>query len=148
MRCGGVLIAAVTTAVAWSPSAGGHPGHGPGTVGIGDNRFSPAKLTVAVGDTTIWFWNGPDTNHSVTSDSGQDERFDSDPDTAPVLVSHEKGDSFAHRFDHTGTFTYACKVHPAMRGTIVVTKAPARDTTRPRITNLRVTPERASRSAR
>ena len=147
MRARGLVVTAAVAAALWSPAAAGHPGHGPGEVGIGDNRFTPAKLTVAVGDTAIWLWNGPDTNHSVTADPGQEERFDSDPDTTPALISHDKGDSFAHRFDRLGKFTYACKVHPSMRGSVEVIKPPPADTTPPRITDLRITPRAASRSA-
>jgi plastocyanin len=142
------LIVAAAAAMLWSPQAAGHPGHGPGEVVIADNAFSPARITVAAGDTVIWFWNGPDTDHSVTSDSGQDERFDSDPGRAPPLVRHEVNDAYSHDFARIGTYRYHCKVHPSMNGVVEVRKPPPRDVTRPRVTNLRVTPARASRSAR
>jgi plastocyanin len=148
MRRRAFAIAVISAAVVWSPQAAGHPGHAPGQVGIGDNAFYPRTVTVAAGDTVIWFWDGPDTNHSVTSDPGQEESFDSDPSTPAPLVRHAKDDSFSHRFDRVGTYTYTCKVHPAMRGAVEVQKAPRRDVTRPRITDLRVTPARASGAAR
>jgi plastocyanin len=143
-----LVLAALVTAALWSPQAAGHPGHGPGEVAIGGNEFSPAKLKVAAGDTVIWFWNGPDTQHSVTSEPGQDERFDSDPGEPAPLVRHRAGDAYSHEFDRVGSYRYFCKVHASMRGTVEVSKAPARDVTRPRITDLRVTPARASRTAR
>jgi plastocyanin len=132
----------------WPPHAEGHPGHGPGEVVIADNAFSPQTITVAAGDAVIWFWSGPDTNHSVTSDSGQDESFDSDRGEAAALVRHERDDAYSHRFEGIGTYHYHCKVHASMRGTVEVRKPPPRDVTRPRVTDLRVTPARASRSAR
>jgi plastocyanin len=143
-----LAIAALSAAVLWSPQAAGHPGHAPGQVGVANNAFNPATVTVAAGDTVIWFWDGPDTNHSVTSDPGQEESFDSDAGTAAPLVRHQKDDSYSHRFDQVGKYTYSCKVHPAMHAAVEVQKAPRRDVTRPRLTDVRVTPARATRSAR
>ena len=142
------MLALLAAAMLWSPPAGGDPGHAPGQVGIGDNKFTPAKVTVARHDTVIWFWNGPDTNHSVTSDSGQGARFDSDEGTPGPLVRHEKDDAFSHAFHEVGTYRYHCKVHPSMRGTVEVIKSPPKDVKRPRISDLRVSPARASRTAR
>lgn len=131
--------AAALAAVLAAAPATGHPGHGPGTAGIADYAFTPKQLTVAEGDTVIWFWNGPDTNHSITSDPNQAEEFDSDPNTAPALVSHKKNDAFSYEFTKIGTYTYHCKVHPdAMRASVEVIEAPKADTTKPRLTKLRV----------
>lgn len=143
-----LLIAALTTAFLWAPHAGGHPGHAPGHVGIGNQRFEPARVIVAAGDTVIWSWEGPDTNHSVTSDPGQKESFDSDPGEPGPLVRHRVDDGYSHKFDTIGTYAYRCKVHPDMRGTVEVRKAPRRDVTRPRITDLSIAPNPASRTAR
>jgi plastocyanin len=142
-----VPVAAALAALAAAPAAG-HPGHGPGTVSIADLSFKPQALTVARGDTVIWFWDGDDRNHSVTADPGQTESFDSDPGTPAALVSHPRNDAFSHDFDRLGTFTYHCKVHASMRGTIRVKRAPPPDETPPRLTDLRVKPRQASGRAR
>lgn len=148
MRRVAPLALAAAAAVLCSAQAAGHPGHGPGEVVIADSAFSPATITVAAGDTVIWFWSGPDTNHSVTADPGQGASFDSDAGTAPPLVRHDRDDAFSHRFGRIGTYRYHCKVHPSMHGAVEVKKAPPRDVTRPRVTDLRVTPARARRTAR
>jgi hypothetical protein len=96
----------------------------------------------------LWFWDGPDRNHSVTATAGQAEQFDSDPGGNP---SHRRGEAFAHRFTKPGTFTYYCRVHPFMRGTVVVTGEPVSDdVTAPVISALRARPSRlcARRSRR
>jgi plastocyanin len=139
LRAKGLAAAAALVVALSAAPATGHPGHGPGTVDIGDGTFAPKKLTVAAGDTVIWFWNGPDTNHSVTAEEGQVEQFDSDPDTAPALVRHEKNDGFSYEFTQLGTYRYYCKVHPGtMRGAVEVITPPPADTTRPRLSDLDV----------
>jgi plastocyanin len=142
-----VAIAAAVAALA-APPAAGHPGHGPGTVTIANFRFSPQSLTVAKGDTVIWFWDGSDTNHSVTAAPDQDESFDSDPGKPPALVSHSKGDAYSHVFTHLGTYRYGCKVHASMTATIIVKRPPPRDVTRPKLSRLSVSPRPASKRAR
>jgi hypothetical protein len=52
--------------------------------------------------------------HSVTADDGAFDSGVLDPDA-----------TFAHTFADVGTFTYACLVHPSMKGTVVVVDAPA-----------------------
>jgi plastocyanin len=100
------------------------------TVGIGGNAYAPPSVNVDPGDTVTWRWNGPDTNHSVTARSDQAERFDSDPEggdggyygpSFPNLIVHFPGDTFSHRFTTPGTYTYFCRVHGFMRGTVSVT---------------------------
>jgi plastocyanin len=122
--------------------AAAHPGHGAEAVTIqGDAfRFSPEVTTVGVGDTVIWFWEGSlFRNHSVTSDPGQAERFDSDPQGPPTTVTHPFGSSFSHAFSHRGRFTYYCKVHPSMRGVVEVQAVPDAVPGAPRLRGLRLT---------
>lgn len=112
-----------------------HPGHGPSQVSVGGGAFFPNAITVATDDTVLWFWTGPDLNHTVTADPGQAESFDSDPTGVPV---HPRNDVFSHRFTHVGRFTYFCRVHPAtMRGAVQVVKPPPLDETRPRLSRVR-----------
>jgi plastocyanin len=93
-------------------------------VRIADLAFEPEELVVVRGDNVLWFWDGGETNHSVTADPGQAESFDSDPDKPADQVRHKRGDAFGHKFTRDGTYTYTCKVHSFMKGRVVV-QAPA-----------------------
>ena len=75
---------------------------------ISDFKFSPASLTIHVGDTVTWSNAGP-SPHSATANDGS---FDTG------LL--QKGASGSHTFSQPGTFTYFCTIHPFMHGTIVV----------------------------
>jgi plastocyanin len=78
---------------------------------IGDGFFSPASLTVAVGDTVTWT-NADDSPHTVTASGGA---FDSG--------NLDAGQSFSHTFDEAGSFTYVCLYHDEMVATITVVAA-------------------------
>jgi plastocyanin len=131
---------AVALALLAAP-ASAHPGHGPLSISVQDGYFTPGGLEISTGDTVIWSWDaGP--NHSVTSDPGQKDPFDSDPGVATSAVSHPAGFTFAHTFNQTGSFRYLCRVH-GFRGLIVVTDAlgapPPLDSTAPLLTKVSVT---------
>ena len=117
-------LAVLATALAFGTTASGHPGHGPGHVGIEALSFTPETVRVVEGGPVVWSWNGEggeQTRHSVTADPGQAESFDSDPGVAPTEIQHARGDYFTHTFSTPGTYTYQCKVHSAaMRGKVVV----------------------------
>ena len=81
------------------------------TVTIKDFEFTPAKITVSVGDTVTWKNDGP-TAHSATADDGS---FDTGV--------YGKGQSRSHTFDAAGTFAYICTPHPFMKGTVTVEAA-------------------------
>jgi plastocyanin len=73
--------------------------------------FHPAEVRIKRGTRVAWVncdAAGGDA-HTSTSDAGA---WDS-----PFLAS---GAAFARAFDATGSFTYHCEPHPAMRGTVVV----------------------------
>ena len=78
------------------------------TVEIRNNAFNPAQLNVAPG-TTVTFVNNDTVPHTVTADNGL---FDSG-ELAP-------GASYPVVLEGAGTVTYHCKLHPEMRGSIVV----------------------------
>jgi LPXTG-motif cell wall-anchored protein len=82
-------------------------------VTISDFKFSPAGVTVNVGDTVTWSNNGP-TGHSATASDGS---FDTG-----IL---DKGSSGSHTFTQAGTFNYICTPHPFMKGTVTVVAAAA-----------------------
>lgn len=77
-------------------------------VTIQNFAFSPATLTVKVGDKVTWT-NQDSAGHSATADDGS---FDTG-----VLA---QGKSGSITFSKVGTFTYHCSVHPMMKGTIIV----------------------------
>jgi LPXTG-motif cell wall-anchored protein len=84
-------------------------------VTISDFKFAPGNVTVNVGDTVTWSNNGP-TGHSATASNGS---FDTG-----ILA---KGSSGSHTFDQAGTFSYFCKPHPFMKGTITVVASAAQN---------------------
>jgi plastocyanin len=77
-------------------------------VTIADFSFSPASITVHVGDTVQWVNDGPSA-HTATADDGS---FNTG-----VL---QKGQSASVVFHQPGTFPYHCSIHPFMHGTVVV----------------------------
>jgi plastocyanin len=78
------------------------------TVQMKDFLFSPATVTVHVGDLITWRNTGK-TPHTATADDGS---FD----TGTVTP----GQSASHMFTKPGTFTYYCTIHPNMKGTVRV----------------------------
>ena len=78
------------------------------SVQIVNSSFSPASLTVKVGDTVTWT-NQDSMGHSATAD---DNSFDTG-----VL---DQGKSGTVTFSKAGTYTYHCKIHSSMHGTITV----------------------------
>ena len=75
---------------------------------MGDLFFSPASVTIAVGDTVTWHNTGQ-APHNATGDGGS---F-----STPTL---NNGQSASHTFSSPGTFSYICTIHPQMKGTIRV----------------------------
>jgi plastocyanin len=89
------------------------------SVSIIDFAFSPASITVHVGDTITWVNNSQSgVAHTSTSDAAG---WDSG-----IL---NKGASFSHSFGAAGSFTYHCNVHPFMHGTVVVNAVTTTTTT-------------------
>ena len=136
-------LVAVTAALASALLAGGassHTGHGPVEVSVALYAYSPDPIQLVTGDVVNWVWegSGPDTQHTVTADPGQAEKFDSDPGVPAQSVQHSTDDNYFWAFHRAGRFTYRCRVHPlTMRGTIVV-----RDPYRPWISGFAVRPGR------
>jgi plastocyanin len=78
------------------------------SVSIVDFSFRPRSVTVNVGDTVTWTNDG-DQVHTATADDGS---FDTG--------NLRSGASGSHTFNSAGTFSYICKPHPFMKGTIEV----------------------------
>jgi plastocyanin len=110
-------------------------------VNVGDDFFSPTTVSIGSGQTVTWHWIGFIGNHSVTVDSGQSESFDSDPGT--TTPQHAAGFTFSHTFPGSGRFTYHCKVHAFMTGTVIVGSGVAPpDTVPPTLSGARLSPTR------
>ena len=71
-----------------------------------------ASFTIEQGDTMRWTWTDA-LPHSVTSDSGSQEDFDSG-----ILTG--VGTEYSFTFTQVGTNPYRCDVHSSMEGTITV----------------------------
>jgi len=82
------------------------------SVSIGDNFYSPASVSIAVGDTVNWSNNGQ-AQHSATADDGSFDTGVFGP-----------GASRSQTFTRAGTFSYYCTVHgQAQSGTVRVLAA-------------------------
>ena len=79
-------------------------------------HFDPAEVTVPAGSTVVWLNKGKE-EHTVTSDPGSREKFDSG--------YKKRGTSFERVFSRPGRFGYYCAPHPWMKGTVVVVVAGA-----------------------
>jgi amicyanin len=75
--------------------------------------FSPASITVKVGDSVTWT-NQDSVAHTVTADDG----VTGGPNSQLI----EKGKTYSFTFAKAGTYTYHCSVHPSMKGTVTVTQ--------------------------
>ena len=119
MRGTAAALIGVIAVLATAPAASPHAGHPPLEIDIANHAFAPRDAQIYQSDSVIFTWKGPDTNHSAT---GQD--FDSDASKPAAEVLHAPGDTYAVTFSKIGTFTYHCKVHPDMTGTITVQPIP------------------------
>lgn len=101
-----LMASIVTLVIAPSPTrAATH------TVQIQDSAFSPALLTVAVGDTVTWT-NADDRPHTVTADAGPFDSGNLDP-----------GQSYSYTFTAPGSVAYVCTYHDGMSAVITVEAA-------------------------
>jgi len=73
-----------------------------------DFSFTPASVTIAVGDTVTWHNTGQ-APHNATANDGSFK--------TPDL---NNGQSASHTFSSAGTFSYICTIHPNMHGTVRV----------------------------
>ena len=80
------------------------------SIEIAGMEFIPACAKVAAG-TTVTFTNNDAIGHTVTSDAGQPETFDSG------LLA--QGAKFTHTFGSAETEAMHCTVHPTMHVTVI-----------------------------
>ena len=76
-------------------------------IAISDLVFSPAEITVKVGDTVEWT-NDDFVDHTATATDGEWD------------VAIPSGKSVTQQMTKAGTITYFCRVHPGMTGKIHV----------------------------
>ena len=99
-----------------TPVAALAPGTGPAPSKVKGSivNFILPNLTVPVGTTVVWT-NEDFLQHTTTS--GTNGQFDGLGWNSPFL---SKDETFSHTFNQKGTFSYTCRVHPALRGTVTV----------------------------
>jgi plastocyanin len=91
-------------------------------VAIGHYRWSPENVYIDLHQYVTWYWVGPDTMHSVTGMSANDEGIDSDPHTS--VPHHKVGDTFRVTFNQPGVYYFQCKMHPIVHGWVHVSATP------------------------
>jgi len=74
-------------------------------------KFTPASLSINVGDTVTWT-NHDTAPHNIVVTDGP-EKF-----TSPTL---QTGQTFSHTFTKAGNYSYYCSIHPDMKATLTVT---------------------------
>jgi len=81
------------------------------TVRLQENRFRPARVTVAAGTTVVWVNDeeDPSVEHNVIA---RDYRWASD--------NFFPGEAYEHTFDTPGVYRYFCDLHGGMVGQVIV----------------------------
>lgn len=82
-----------------------------GTINIRNMIFTPSQITVAKGGTVTW------TNNDTTTHTVEDDLSNVG---GPASGDIPPGGKYSFTFNKTGSFQYHCRIHPSMRGTIVV----------------------------
>ncbi|WP_406629785.1 plastocyanin/azurin family copper-binding protein [Amycolatopsis sp. WGS_07] len=109
------FFALLTVAVAALCMLGAPAAAATQTVMMQNYAYSPASLTVHVGDTVTWIQHDTAPHDVVTT-------------SAPVAFRSpqlSQGQSWNYTFRTAGTYSYYCSVHPDMRAQIIVQPAAA-----------------------
>jgi len=109
-----LLVGALAPALAGASATAKHKAKTK-TVKVGDDYYSPAKLTIKKGTRVRWKWN------AANSDS-HDVRLKHGPHGVKKFKSQLAASdySFSHKFTKPGTYKIYCSLHREMRETIVV----------------------------
>lgn len=110
-RIAAVLLAVLVLAACGGTTTGGAGGKA--EVIMKNTTFQPSEITVAAGTTVTWTNEDP-AAHTVTSGTRDNptDLFDSG--------NVGSGQSFSFTFDTPGTYNYFCRIHPGMKGTVIV----------------------------
>lgn len=87
----------------------------PNTVLVRDMQYTPASLTVNVGDTVTWKFDDKGAVHNVVSaveNINEPKEIDSG--------NPQSSGEYTHTFTEAGTFDYTCTPHPEMLGQVIV----------------------------
>ncbi len=98
-------------------------------ISLSHYRWSDPDVQINLGEHVTWYWIGPDTMHSVTGPGPGAMTVDSDPGTD--TPRHDIGDSFKVDFDQPGVYSFHCKLHPFVKGTVTVSAVPGDPSTEP-----------------
>ena len=112
----GALVAVVALLGAASAGAANR------RVAIGHYQWSLPQIHLDLGEHVTWYWVGPDLLHSVTGTSPNDKGWDSNPGQS--TPRHDLGDTYQLTFNQPGTYTFQCKLHAGVRGSVVVSDVP------------------------
>lgn len=118
IRLAAVAASLTVIAVALAPAAEASNRR----ISISNYQWSDKDIHLDLGEHVTWYWVGPDTMHSVTGDSPNTLGLDSD--TGISLPHHNIGDSYRVDFAAPGTYSFVCKLHSTVRGTITVSNTP------------------------
>lgn len=93
-----------------------------GNTRISISNFQWSKnAQIDLDESVTWDWLGPDTQHSVSGVPPNASQWDSDPGG---VIGHPLGDTFSVSFDQPGVYTFQCKLHNSVRGTVTVSGNP------------------------
>ncbi|HET7469502.1 MAG TPA: cupredoxin domain-containing protein [Gemmatimonadales bacterium] len=104
------LVGMLTGCFSDRPATAPEPPASGDAVSIQNFAFVPPNLSVVSGTTVTWT-NQDAVQHTVSSDDGHS--FDSS------AFGH--GQTFQFTAGAPGTYTYTCRIHPFMHGTVTVT---------------------------
>lgn len=105
---GAWMLCMIAASPALAASAATTPAQ-PASVDIRSFAFTPKALTIHTGTRVVWT-NRDEEPHVVVSAGKQ----------FAASRALDTSDSYAVTFDHPGTYTYYCAIHPMMVGTIIV----------------------------
>src|SRR5204863_8044712 len=78
---------------------------------VGDNFFSPRDTVVQLNGTVTWTWTGVQP-HTVAFSGG--------PESGSPAGTSQTSGTYARPFTSLGKFSYFCRVHGNMNGTVTV----------------------------
>ena len=100
------------------------------TIGIEDQTtlaFVPAEVTVSVGATVTWNFDGSTAVHNARSTN----EVPADPSWEPFDTGFKISGTASRQFTALGEYTFVCDAHPAMVGKITVVDGPVDPTPTP-----------------
>jgi plastocyanin len=83
---------------------------------MGDRAYDPNPVKIKAGNTVTWT-NDDSQIHTVTSGTGSDDTSPGKEFDSSMLSQNQ---TFSHKFDVAGEFSYFCQLHPTMVGKVVV----------------------------